>query len=236
MVQLILSDKNIINGLPKDITLASLRGITSLTADEWNTEIKRLAATGPSNAEGDGEVVVFETEFSSVPSVPKLADWLALKWAPAVLGSYDIAGIRVGARPVYATRVEPLVDGQEELEIVWQELINFEDTVSEGKMNIKVTKEGITATRKLLDGTAGMKLSASKPFPGESVLVRRLADAAAQAVEKGLAVKVSMALATRFFVHAVCERGINGEALIPHPSVRRVFFRLISERWKNPSW
>jgi hypothetical protein len=30
------------------------------------------------------------------------------------------------------------------------------------------------------------------PLPGEDILVRRLADAAAQAVEKGLAVKVSV--------------------------------------------
>jgi len=135
-------------------------------------------------------VVIFEGDFASVPSVPKLADWLNLKWAPAVLGSYDIAGIRVGARPVYATRVESPEEGSEAVEIVWQELINFEETVSVGKMTIIVSDKSIVASRKVIDGTMGIKLDPGKPFPGEKVLVRRLADAAGQAVEKGLAVKV----------------------------------------------
>jgi len=179
--------------VPKDITLSSLRGVESLSADEWNMQFQRLAATTggrSTSARGsDDGVVVFEADFASVPSVPKLADWLALKWAPVVMGSYDIAGIRVGARPVYVTRTTN-EDEKESVEIVWQELMNFEETVSVGKMVITVNKNGIIATRKLLQMENGAsKLSANKPFPGELELVRRLADAAGQATEKGLAVK-----------------------------------------------
>ena len=182
--------------MPKDITLSSLRGVESLSADEWNLQFQRLAATTGGRSKSapgsDDGVVVFEADFASVPSVPKLADWLALKWAPVVMGSYDIAGIRVGARPVYVTRTTN-EDEKESVEIVWQELMNFEETVSVGKMVITVNKNGIIATRKLLQLENGeSKLSANKPFPGESELVRRLADAAGQATEKGLAVKVSL--------------------------------------------
>lgn len=187
--------------IPKDITLSSLRGLESLTTEDWKKEFQRLktatATEGPLSYYGNtDEQIIFEVDFASVPSVPKLADWLTLKWAPAVLGSYDIAGIRVGARPVYAVRTTTATEkerNEESLEILWQELKNFEDTVSVGKMIIRVSNKGIAATRKLLpDGaSSNSKLSATKPFPGELVLVRRLTDAATQATDKGLAVKVS---------------------------------------------
>jgi hypothetical protein len=197
VTQLILSSSE--EGIPKDITLSSLRGLDSLTSEDWKKEFQRLRAATTTDGSvsyfgNTEEQIIFEADFASVPSVPKLADWLTLKWAPAVLGSYDIAGIRVGARPVYALRTTTATQkeqNEESLEIVWQELKNFEDTVSVGKMIIRVSGEGIVATRKLLpDGASNSKLSGTKPFPGEVILVNRLADAAGQATDKGLAVKV----------------------------------------------
>jgi hypothetical protein len=187
VVKLIESPKDIVGSLPKDITLSSLRGPTLPSDKEWETILQRLSASDRTTA-AEG-VVVFETDFASVPSVKKLADWINLKWAPAVLGSYDIAGIRVGSRPVYSTRVESSEEGTEEVDIFWQELINFEETVTVGKMKIKISNEGIRASKKVLDAE---RLDASRPFPGEAILVRKLADAAGQAIDKKLAVKVSL--------------------------------------------
>lgn len=188
-------------GLPKDITLSSLRGLDSVTSEDWKKEFQRLRASTSTDSRvpyfgNTEEQIIFEVDFASVPSVPKLADWLTFKWAPAVLGSYDIAGIRVGARPVSVVRTTTTTQkeqNEESLEIVWQELKNFENTISVGKMIIRVSGKGIVATRKLLpDGASSSKLSGTKPFPGEVILVNRLADAAGQATDKGLAVKVCM--------------------------------------------
>jgi hypothetical protein len=179
VTQLILSSSE--EGIPKDITLSSLRGLDSLTSKDWKKEFQRLRAATTTDGSvsyfgNTEEQIIFEADFASV------------------LGSYDIAGIRVGARPVYALRTTTATQkeqNEESLEIVWQELKNFEDTVSVGKMIIRVSGEGIVATRKLLpDGASNSKLSGTKPFPGEVILVNRLADAAGQATDKGLAVKV----------------------------------------------
>jgi len=163
-----------------DICVSSLPGSDPMTVERWSEEFQRLDAA----FESDSAAQLFDVEFADVPDVERLADWLAVKWAPAVLRTYDIATIRSGARPVYATRTGACV------EVVWQELAGF-DTVTTGKMLIEVSNTGLTASRGVGDASAGFGTVSRKPLPGEDVLVRRLTEAAAQAVEKGLAEKVS---------------------------------------------
>lgn len=97
--------------------------------------------------------------------------------------TYDIAGIRVGARPVYASRTSP-----NSVEIVWQQLVNFESKTV-GKMKIDVSDSGWVASRIAGDASQGFGKVSLKPLSGEDILIRSLADAASQAVEKGLATK-----------------------------------------------
>eukprot|EP00580_Thalassiosira_gravida_P016096 CAMPEP_0201668628 /NCGR_PEP_ID=MMETSP0494-20130426/20291_1 /ASSEMBLY_ACC=CAM_ASM_000839 /TAXON_ID=420259 /ORGANISM="Thalassiosira gravida, Strain GMp14c1" /LENGTH=578 /DNA_ID=CAMNT_0048149093 /DNA_START=132 /DNA_END=1868 /DNA_ORIENTATION=- len=176
-----------------DVSLSSFVGTAPPSDEEWNAEFARVVemmASSPSSSNARGSApVLFRTEFSSVPSAERLAEWLAVKWAPAILRSYDIAGTRVGARPVYATQT-----GEEgtKIEIVWQELVDFQ-SVTSGKMIIEVDENGMTAMRGGGDAKQGYGGVSNKPLPGEDILVRRLADAASQAVEKGLAVKPKLA-------------------------------------------
>lgn len=165
-----------------DISLTSFTGTDAPTEDEWQTQFTRLfeRLSSPS-----GGATLFTAEFGSVPNVRRLAEWIASKWAPAILRSYDIAGTRVGARPVYAVQTEDNV-----VEIVWQELVNFQPVTS-GRMVITVEETGLTAARGKGDETKGFGKVSRVPLPGEDILVRRLGDAASQAVEKGLATKVS---------------------------------------------
>jgi hypothetical protein len=181
-VRMATNSMNIKSGI--DVCLTSLRGMESPGDEEWSEEFARAMDAMEKSKGGE----LFSTAFGSVPSIERLADWLATKWAPAVLKTYDIAGIRVGARPVYATRI-----GESKIEIVWQELKEFK-TNFVGKMVIEVTDTGITAKRGAGDASAGYGSVSSKPLAGEDILVRRLADAATQAMEKGLAKKVSVAL------------------------------------------
>jgi hypothetical protein len=146
-----------------------------------------------SSSTSQSALELFEVEFANVPDVSRLADWLAEKWAPAVLRTYDIAAIRVGARPVFARRIQK----SSTVEIVWQELQNFESVVV-GRMIIQVTPNGITAVRGPGDSQKGMSQPPAKPLAGEDVLIRRLADAAAQAAEKGLAIKKVRAIVLYF--------------------------------------
>mmetsp|Transcript_29721 Transcript_29721/g.54561 ORF Transcript_29721/g.54561 Transcript_29721/m.54561 type:complete len:598 (+) Transcript_29721:10-1803(+) len=174
-----------------DVSLSSFVGTAPPSDEEWNAEFTRVAemmASSPSNARGSAPVL-FRAEFSSVPSAKRLAEWVAVKWAPAILRSYDIAGTRVGARPVYAIQT-----GEEgtKIEIVWQELVDFQ-SVTSGKMIIEVDESGMTAVRGGGDASKGYGGVSNKPLPGEDILVRRLADAASQAVEKGLAAKPKLA-------------------------------------------
>lgn len=101
-----------------------------------------------------------------------------------MLRTYDIAAIRVGARPVYATRGD---DGK--VEIVWQQLVDF-SSVTVGKMIIEVSESKLVARRGAGDASKGFGTISRKPLAGEDVLVRLLAEAYSQAVEKGLAKKV----------------------------------------------
>lgn len=163
-----------------EVLLSSFAGDESPTEDVWSAEFDRVNALVASGASAR----LFAAEFAGVPDVRRLTEWVATKWAPAILRSYDIAGTRVGARPVVAIQTE---DGK--VEIVWQELVDFE-SVTSGRMYIEVSESGMTATRGPGDPKRGFGSVSRSPLPGEDVLVRRLADAASQATEKGLAIKV----------------------------------------------
>jgi hypothetical protein len=174
---------------PQDISISSQAGTDEWTLEQWEQELERvqeLVASGKGSTLFSQEMIVDDTE--------RLADWLATKWAPAVMRTYDIAAIRIGARPVYATRA-----GDGLVEITWQELVNF-DSVNVGKMILQVTRDGITATRGPGDASKGYGSVSTLPLPGEDVLVRRLAEAASQAVEKGLAEKVKSKKVTKTVV------------------------------------
>eukprot|EP00559_Dactyliosolen_fragilissimus_P004607 CAMPEP_0184859492 /NCGR_PEP_ID=MMETSP0580-20130426/4474_1 /TAXON_ID=1118495 /ORGANISM="Dactyliosolen fragilissimus" /LENGTH=628 /DNA_ID=CAMNT_0027356133 /DNA_START=118 /DNA_END=2004 /DNA_ORIENTATION=+ len=164
-----------------DLCLSSTRGLDAPTTNDWMEEFARVQEIMSS-----GKIAtLFSTSFGSVPSIDRLTEWIATKWAPAVLRTYDIAGIRVGARPVYASRT-----AENMVQIVWQELVDFQ-SVTVGTMTIEIDLDGkgIVATRGPGDASKGYGNIASKPLPGENILVRRLTDAATQAMEKGLATK-----------------------------------------------
>jgi len=163
-----------------DVSLSSFAGTDGPTEEEWNAEFNRVSEMLSSPT---GGATLFSADFSSVPSTKRMAEWIATKWAPAILRSYDIAGIRVGARPVYAVQT-----ADDTVELVWQELVDF-NSVTSGKMIVQVSENGMTASRGGGDAAAGFGAISMKPLPGEDILVRRLGDAASQAIEKGLAVK-----------------------------------------------
>lgn len=173
--------------LDLDVSLSSFDGTEDPTDEEWNAEFARVIDTMSSTNGSGGGAQLFSAEFSSVPSTKRLSEWLATKWAPVILRSYDIAGIRVGARPVYVLQPD-----ENTIEIVWQELVEF-SSVTSGKMIIKIDEKGITASRGAGDASKGFGLVSREPLPGEDILVRRLADAASQATGKGLAVKPRLA-------------------------------------------
>lgn len=163
----------------EDVSISSQPGTEKWSLDQWEEEfdrVRELISSGKASTLFTQDLIVDDTE--------RLADWLATKWAPAVMRTYDIAAIRIGARPVYANRV----DGSK-VEIVWQELVDFE-TIVVGKMLLEVKEDGFTATREAGDPSKGYGTRSKKPLPGEDALVRRLADAASQSVDKGLAKKV----------------------------------------------
>lgn len=161
----------------EDICLTSLRGQEKF--ELWKEEFDRVSKLVKS---GQG-AQLFTATFGGVPNSDRLTSWLATKWAPAVMRTYDLATIRTGARPVYASQIS-----ESEMEILWQELVNFE-SVTVGKMIVAVSPDGMVATRAAGDPAKGFGMISRKPLPGEDVLVRRLADAASQAMEKGLAKK-----------------------------------------------
>jgi hypothetical protein len=175
---MILDQVPIQSGL--DVCVSSQQGMDPFTVDEWMKEFQRVETVLASGEAAE----LFAVDFASVPNIERFADWIATKWAPAVLRTYDIAAIRTGARPVYANRAGP---GR--IEIVWQQLVNY-DPVTVGRMYIQIADTGMKATRGPGDTTKGFGSLSLKPLAGEDVLVRRLAEAASQAVEKGLANKV----------------------------------------------
>mmetsp|Transcript_17933 Transcript_17933/g.32482 ORF Transcript_17933/g.32482 Transcript_17933/m.32482 type:complete len:584 (-) Transcript_17933:104-1855(-) len=166
-----------------DVSLTSQRGTETPTTGEWEEEFARVAEMASAGPSGSSTVLLFKAAFENVPDSERLADWIATKWAPAVMRTYDIAGIRIGARPVYALRA-----GDGLVEIVWQQLVDFKSQTI-GSMLIQVTDTAIVASRGPGDAGAGFGSVSRTPLNGEDVMVRRLADAASQAIEKGLAVK-----------------------------------------------
>jgi hypothetical protein len=180
---LVLGKVTVVPGL--DICVSSQRGTDVVTMEQWEKEFSRVAEDLMTADSTGGGAQLFSVDFASVPDVERLADWLATKWAPAVLRTYDIAAIRVGARPVYTTRTSPGT-----LQIDWQQLVDFE-SVTVGKMEIVVTDKGLKALRLAGDASKGFGSVSRIPLNGEDVLVRRLAEASSQAIEKGLAKKVS---------------------------------------------
>jgi hypothetical protein len=161
-----------------DVCVSSQRGTEQMTIDQWEEEFERVK-TMISTGQG---ARLFSAEFASVPDVGRLADWLATKWAPAIMRSYDIATIRTGERPVLVSRVD------NKIEIIWQQLVNFQsETV--GKLIVEVSDNGLVAVRGAGDLSAGFDSVSTKPLNGEDVFVRLLSEAASQAVEKGLAKK-----------------------------------------------
>lgn len=164
---------------PAILSISSQSGTENWSLDQWKAEINRvqqLVDSGKDSTLFSQDMIVEDTE--------RLADWLQNKWAPAVLRTYDIAAIRVGARPVSTSR-----SGKDQIDIIWQELVDF-DSVVVGKMILKVTENGILATRGEGDVTRGYGSISTMPLNGEDVLVGRLAEAASQAMEKGLAKRV----------------------------------------------
>jgi hypothetical protein len=190
-----------------EVSLSSFPGTDGPTDEEWDAEFRRVMSEMTLSGKQRSSPTLFRAEYSSVPSPSRFAEWLATKWAPAVLRSYDIAGIRVGGRPVYASVLPRDDDGSDVavVEIVWQELVNFAPVTS-GRMFVEVGNTGLSAKRGPGDASAGFGVAAATPLPGEDILVRRLADAASQAVEKGLAIKSVSAsrVASMFFSWCGC--------------------------------
>jgi hypothetical protein len=167
---------------PQQLILSSQLGTDAWDVEQWKKEFDRVQRQVDS---GQGsELFTQALMVGSEPEIERLADWLATKWAPAVMRTYDIAAIRIGARPVYATRAGP---GR--VEITWQQLVKY-DPVLVGKLLVSVTPNGISATRGAGDASKGFGSVSQTPLPGEDVLVRRLAEACSQAVDKGLAKKI----------------------------------------------
>ena len=82
-----------------DVCFTSLRGLNEPSDEEWSGEFSWMQEMMLS---GRG-VQLFSASFGSVPLVDRLTDWVATKWAPAVMKTYDIAGFRVSERPVFLT-------------------------------------------------------------------------------------------------------------------------------------
>jgi len=164
---------------PAVISISSQAGTDEWTLDQWEEELNRVKELVDSGKAS----TLFSSQDMVVEDTERLADWLATKWAPAVMKTYDIAAIRIGGRPVAAAR-----SGEGRVDITWQELVNF-DSVSVGRMVLQVNEDGITATRGPGDASKGYGAISMMPLNGEDVLVRRLAEAASQAIEKGLAKK-----------------------------------------------
>ena len=78
-----------------DVSILSLVGSDAVPLEMWQA---KLAQVKEMEQFGQG-AQVFSASFSSVPDIEWLANWLATKWAPAVLQTYDIAAIRRGAQP-----------------------------------------------------------------------------------------------------------------------------------------
>merc|ERR1712174_59827 len=78
--------------------------------------------------------ILLSIKFGSIPSKKRFFDWLETKWSPAILRSYDIAGIRVGERPVSTKRINDI-----QLNIIFQNLdIKAYESNTIGTLNINL--------------------------------------------------------------------------------------------------
>ncbi|VEU40450.1 unnamed protein product [Pseudo-nitzschia multistriata] len=177
---------------PAVISISSQSGTDKWTLEQWKEELERVQELVDSGKAS----TLFSSQDMIVEDTERLADWLASKWAPAVMKTYDIAAIRIGGRPVSAMR-----SGEGRVDITWQELVDF-NSVTVGKMILQVNEDGITATRGPGDASKGYGAISTLPLNGEDVLVRRLAEAASQAIDKGLAKKVRRKKAAKAAVEA----------------------------------
>ncbi|MGK3759515.1 MAG: hypothetical protein ACI8RD_011832 [Bacillariaceae sp.] len=177
---------------PTVISISSQAGTDKWTLEQWEQELARVQELVDSGKAS----TLFSSQDMIVADTERLADWLSTKWAPAVMRTYDIAAIRIGARPVSTTR-----SGDGRVDITWQELVDF-DSVVVGTMILQVTEDGITATRGPGDASKGYGAVSTMPLNGEDVLVRRLAEAASQAIEKGLAKKMPRKKSVKVAVEA----------------------------------
>jgi hypothetical protein len=178
---------------PTVISISSQAGTDKWTLEQWEQELARVQELVDSGKAS----TLFNSQDMIVADTERLADWLSTKWAPAVMRTYDIAAIRIGARPVSTTR-----SGDGRVDIIWQELVDF-DSVVVGTMILQVTEDGITATRGPGDASKGYGTVSTMPLNGEDVLVRRLAEAASQAIEKGLAKKMPRKKSVKVTVEAL---------------------------------
>ena len=178
---------------PTVISISSQAGTDKWTLEQWEQELARVQKLVDSGKAS----TLFSSQDMIVADTERLADWLSTKWAPAVMRTYDIAAIRIGARPVVTTR-----SGDGRVDIIWQELVDF-DSVVVGTMILQVTEDGITATRGPGDASKGYGTVSTMPLNGEDVLVRRLAEAASQAIEKGLAKKMPRKKSVKATVEAL---------------------------------
>ena len=178
---------------PTVISISSQAGTDKWTLEQWEQELARVQKLVDSGKAS----TLFSSQDMIVADTERLADWLSTKWAPAVMRTYDIAAIRIGARPVVTTR-----SGDGRVDIIWQELVDF-DSVVVGTMILQVTEDGITATRGPGDASKGYGTVSTMPLNGEDVLVRRLAEAASQAIEKGLAKKMPRKKSVKVTVEAL---------------------------------
>jgi hypothetical protein len=220
-----------------EISISSFPGTDGPSNEEWENEFRRVISEISTSSTTQSKssmatTTLFTAEFASVPSTKRLAAWLAEKWAPAVLRSYDIAGIRVGSRPVYANVIPDNSSNGDDgsatvVEIVWQDLVNF-NPVTSGRMYITVSPMGISAKRGPGSASSGFGTVALAPLPGEEILVKRLADAASQAVEKGLAMK--KAVSTK----KMTEEAVV-EAVAAPPSVTTIFTPAPDDRTSDKS-
>ena len=205
-------------GTLMDVCVTSQPGTDIVTPEEWKNEFQRVISVLSSSGDGTSSastnamngIPLFNVEFGSVPNIDRFTDWMTTKWAPAILRTYDIAAIRTGPRPVYANRIrnEDSSSDSGTLEIVWQQLINFEPVII-GRMMIEITNTNMKASRIIeAAGSSTTNRNNMMSLAGEDILVRRLAEAASQAIEKGLATKVCIGL-TYLFVNLFSPHSIN---------------------------
>lgn len=175
----------------QELLLSSTRGLYPLSMQDWNNEFAKVITTTTATTPSKDQGGVYSIQFGSIPSAKRLFDWLETKWAPAILRSYDIAGIRVGVRPVSTKRTS-----ENQLDILFQTLdTKTYQSTNIGKLLIMLQEDQTTIVvkREIIDRDfleqSSKKRKKKYLFQGEDVLLRSLEDASNQAIDKKLATK-----------------------------------------------